>query len=186
METPKDVHPYCISIHIVGLRSCKRIRLSRSSIQGSCSIRILAIFCRSISKSRSSRLVIWFQDWIEELISTASQLEEGSDEPREVDINEIYYKAVGRKKKHRVYGLGLQGPKYYSSEISRSQVDGSTSSTITAIVQEQIQSLIPTRAHVSVPSSSPPSSIEAGVDCIDPGSCDKDPSSSDPNAASFN
>ncbi|XVF41635.1 hypothetical protein PTKIN_Ptkin01aG0295600 [Pterospermum kingtungense] len=138
METPKDAHPDCISIHIVGLRSCKRIRLSKSSIQ--------------------------------------------------VVLSEFYPFFVEAST-----SLGVQGPEYYSSEISKSQVNGSTSSTIAAIVQEQvdqrvkeeIQPLIPTEARVSVPSSAPPSSVEVRVDYIDPGSYDKDSSSSYPNAASF-
>nr|XP_009760879.1 PREDICTED: uncharacterized protein LOC104213140 [Nicotiana sylvestris] len=52
-----------------------------------------------------------FKDAIMSKIASASQPEDGSSEPHEVDYSQIYLEEVGVKKT-RIYGLGSQAPLY--------------------------------------------------------------------------
>ncbi|XP_016509763.1 uncharacterized protein LOC107827184 [Nicotiana tabacum] len=62
-----------------------------------------------------------FKDAIMSKIASASQPEDGSSEPHEVDYSQIYLEEVGVKKT-RIYGLGSQAPLYGHVGASSSSI----------------------------------------------------------------
>ena len=54
------------------------------------------------------------------MVASASQATEGSTEPVEVDMSEIYLQVAGSEKKRRVYGLGSLASTFYPENFSSS------------------------------------------------------------------
>ena len=50
---------------------------------------------------------------METMVASASQSEEDSTEPVEVNMSQLYLQAVGGEKKRRVYSLGSQASAFY-------------------------------------------------------------------------
>ena len=57
---------------------------------------------------------------MESMVASASQATEGSTEPVEVDMSEIYLQVAGSAKKRRVYGLGSLTSTFYPETFSSS------------------------------------------------------------------
>lgn len=55
---------------------------------------------------------------MEELVASASQSLEDGSEPPPVDIDTLYFEAVGGEKKRRIYGLGSESAFHPSSLLS--------------------------------------------------------------------
>ena len=59
---------------------------------------------------------------METMVASASQSEEDSTEPVEVNMSQLYLQAVGGEKKRRVYGLVSQASAFYPETFSSSSI----------------------------------------------------------------
>ena len=74
---------------------------------------------------------------MQELVSSASQPLDDGSQPPQVDIDTLYFEAVGGEKKRRVYGLGSRAASIYLS--SYQSTGSSHSSASIARVREIVQ-----------------------------------------------
>ena len=79
---------------------------------------------------------------METMVASASQSEEDSMEPVEVNMSQLYLQAVGGEKKRRVYGLGSQAsafyPETFSSSSTTSRYDFTSDERFTQRVNEVV------------------------------------------------
>ena len=79
---------------------------------------------------------------METMVASASQSEEDSTEPVEVNMSQLYLQAVGGEKKRRVYGLGSQAsafyPETFRSSSTTSRYDFTSDERFTQCVNEVV------------------------------------------------
>ena len=87
---------------------------------------------------------------METMVASASQSEEDSTEPVEVNMSQLYLQAVGGEKKRRVYGLGSQASTFYPETFSSSSTTSRYDFTSDERFTQRVNEVVGQRVRVEV------------------------------------
>ena len=84
------------------------------------------------------------------MVASASQMTEGSTEPVEVNVSEIYLQVVGSEKRRRVYGLGSLASTFYPENFSSSSTTSRYDFTSDERFKQRVDEVVEQKVEVRV------------------------------------